>query len=156
MTGDMDKASEQYVVFKLAASEYAINIAYVAELLRMVAITPLPASPEWVLGVVNLRGKVIPVIDLRVRLSLPAEALDLNTPIIVTQVDDVMAGLVVDDVTDVLSVDPNALTRAHESLTSDHLIAGVAKIQDRLLLIVNLPRLSADFPRIATAGSEVG
>src|SRR5205809_5151739 len=76
-------AATQLVVFRIEKSEYALPVGNVGEILRMVAIAPVPEAPSWLPGVINLRGKVIPVIDLRVRLGLASKPVGINTPIVV-------------------------------------------------------------------------
>jgi purine-binding chemotaxis protein CheW len=144
---------DQWVVFRLAEQEYALRLENVSEVLRMVAITPLPEAPAWLAGVINLRGRVIAVTDLRLRLGLPAPAPGLNTPIIVVEAGGRQLGLIADSVVEVL-------TNAAEA---DDLPAGLAgysrlaqatlRAGDRLITILDLEPLSAGSERLITAGT---
>ena len=98
----------KYLTFSLAGEEYGIGILKVREIIGMMIITPVPQTPEFVKGVINLRGKVIPVIDLRLRFSLEATTYTERTCIIVVEIDgdsgSVPMGIVVDAVSEVLNI----------------------------------------------------
>src|SRR4051812_47873803 len=96
------------LVFRLQAREYALPVASVVEVLRMVAVSPLPGSPAWLSGVINLRGHIIPVMDLRLRMGLAAEPIDLTTPLIIAESNGQTLGLVVDSAVEVLSAAQDA------------------------------------------------
>jgi purine-binding chemotaxis protein CheW len=123
--------------------EHALPVEDVVEVLRMVAATPLPEAPPWVCGVINLRGRVIPLIDLRSRLGAPRREPDLSTPIIAVQANDVAAGLVVDEVVEVLALpreavdSPDRVTAAAPASA----LSGVARRGDRLILVLDPQRL---------------
>ncbi|MFZ1404781.1 MAG: chemotaxis protein CheW, partial [Anaerolineae bacterium] len=86
-------AAVQLVVFEVGQRAYALRVEQVIEVLRMVAIAPLPDTPPWLAGMLNFRGQVIPVMDLRTRLGAPRPQPDLNTPIMVVTTGERMAGL---------------------------------------------------------------
>jgi purine-binding chemotaxis protein CheW len=92
------------VVVRLQGIEHALPVEHVVEVLRMVAITPLAEAPPWLLGVIDLRGRVIPVVDMRRRLGMPQREPDLSTPILVVRSRSVTAGLVADEVVEVLAL----------------------------------------------------
>jgi purine-binding chemotaxis protein CheW len=98
----------KYLTFSLAGEEYGIGILKVREIIGMMTVTPVPQTPEFVKGVINLRGKVIPVIDLRLRFGLEAAAYTERTCIIVVEIDgdsgSVPMGIVVDAVSEVLNI----------------------------------------------------
>ena len=131
----------QLVVFKIEKSEYALPVGNVAEILRMVAIAPVPESPAWLPGVINLRGRVIPVIDLRTRLALPRREATLNTPIIVAEHDGQMAGLVADSVTELLTVAADSVEPPDSRVGENNSVHAVARAGDRIILIFDLARL---------------
>jgi purine-binding chemotaxis protein CheW len=133
----------QLVVFRIDKSEYALPVGNVGEILRMVAIAPVPEAPEWLLGVINLRGKVIPVIDLRTRLGLPRVEVGLNTPIIVAETEGQMVGLVADSVTELLTVPLGSVEPPDARVGSANAVAAVARAGERLLLIFDLERVCA-------------
>jgi purine-binding chemotaxis protein CheW len=144
-------APAQWLVFRLQTHDYALAIADVIEVLRMVALTPVPEAPAWLAGVVNLRGRVIPVIDLRRRLGLPPETPGLNTPIIVAQADGRPVGLIADSVSEVLTLGADAMERPDVLVGSGHAVAAMARAGDRLILVLDLPRLVAGLPRVTEA-----
>lgn len=130
----------QLVVFSLEKEEFACDIMNVREVLKMLKVTPLPRSLEYVEGVINLRGKVIPVLDLRKRFGLPAVERTGDSRIIIIEVDDRMIGLIVDSVSEVVRLYNNQIQDAPEEVSGkiNRLILGVGKIDDRLLIILNL------------------
>ncbi|HKN93193.1 MAG TPA: chemotaxis protein CheW [Thermoleophilaceae bacterium] len=136
-------AATELVVFRIDKSEYALPVENVAEILRMVAIAPVPEAPEWLPGVVNLRGKVIPVIDLRTRLGLPRMEAGLNTPIIVAETDGQLVGLVADSVTELLSVPLDSVEPPDARVGDANAVEAVARAGERLLLIFDLERVCA-------------
>jgi purine-binding chemotaxis protein CheW len=133
----------QLVVFKIEKSEYALPVANVGEILRMVAIAPVPEAPDWLPGVINLRGRVLPVIDLRTRLALPKLPVGINTPIIVAEHEGRMIGLVADSVTELLTVTLDSVEPPDPRVGAANTVEGVARAGDRLILIFDLARLCA-------------
>lgn len=133
----------QLVVFRIEKSEYALRVGNVGEILRMVAIAPVPEAPEWLPGVINLRGRVIPVIDLRTRLGLPRVDAGLNTPIIVAETEGQMVGLVADSVTELLTVPLDAVEPPDPRVGSASAVEAVARAGERLILIFDLERVCA-------------
>ena len=133
----------QLVVFVLENEEFACNISDVREVLKMVRVTPLPRSIDFVEGVINLRGEVIPVIDLRKRFNLDdAERTD-DSRIIIVEVETRMVGLIVDSVREVLSLPDQQIQEAPNQVAGGKtdLITGVGKIDDRMLIILDLDRI---------------
>ena len=133
----------QLVVFRIDKSEYALPVSNVGEILRMVAIAPVPEAPEWLPGVINLRGKVIPVINLRKRLGLPEVEVGLNTPIVVAEHEGQMVGLVADAVTELLTVAADSVEPPDARVGSANAVEAVARSGERLILIFDLDRVCA-------------
>jgi purine-binding chemotaxis protein CheW len=131
----------QLVVFKVDKSEYALPVSNVGEILRMVAISPVPEAPAWLPGVINLRGRVIPVIDLRTRLGLPAVPVGINTPILVTEAEGHTVGLVADGVTELLTVPLDDIAPPDELAAHGNTVESVARAGDRLILIFDLANI---------------
>lgn len=100
----MDSEDTQLMTFRLDDQEYALPIANVVQVVRIVAITPMPEAPKIVEGAINVRGKVIPVIDIRKRFNLQAKPHDLNTQLLIAQIDSRMMALIVDVVSEVLAM----------------------------------------------------
>jgi len=131
----------QLIVFRLAGREYALPVRSVAEVLRMVALTPVPEAPAWLAGMLNLRGRIIPVVDLRTRLGLPAQAIDVNTPIIVAQTTDRVLGLIADEMTEVVGLPLDAIQPPDLLAGAGHAVTAMARAGGRLLLILDLTRV---------------
>jgi purine-binding chemotaxis protein CheW len=140
-----DAAGVTLLVFRLEGREHALPVEDVVEVLRMVAAAPLPEAPPWVDGVINLRGRAIPLVDLRSRLGAPRREPDVSTPIIVVQARDaaeVATGLVVDEVVEVLELGSEAMA-SPAPVTASSAVAGVAREGDRLILVLDRERLCA-------------
>ncbi|MHB8338395.1 MAG: chemotaxis protein CheW [Ignavibacteriaceae bacterium] len=133
----------QLVTFKLDVEEFGIDILRVQEIIRIMNITKVPNSPEFVEGVINLRGRVIPVINLRRRLMLPTIEKDNKTRVIVVELSDKTVGFIVDEVNEVLRI-PKSITEPPPEMTagidSDY-ITSVGKLEDRLLILLDIEKL---------------
>lgn len=139
----------QAIRFCLDEDEYGFDILAVLEVVRMVALTPLPDVPEWLSGVVNLRGHVIPVIDLRQRLHLPPQAPGLNTPIIIAQSAARPFGVIVDRLDTVIELDGNVVEQIATPETGQRaLVAGLAHLEHRVVKLLNVDALAAAIPAI--------
>ncbi|MFA6808112.1 MAG: chemotaxis protein CheW [Eubacteriales bacterium] len=136
-------AVEQLVTFSLGAEEFGVDIMRVKEIIRIPAITRVPKAPDFVEGVINLRGIIIPVVNLRVRFGMPSvEETDLSR-IVVIQVDGKAFGVRVDGVTEVLRLESEAIEPPPTVVMGmdSKYIRGVGKIGDRLLILLNLNKL---------------
>lgn len=133
----------QLVTFEVAGEEFAVDILAVQEINRMMELTRVPQAPPEVEGVINLRGRIIPVLDLRKRFGLTVSDQTDQNRIVVVEVNDRTIGFIVDRVHEVLRIDASIVDRAPEmvcSIDSDF-IAGVGKLEDRLLILLDLRRL---------------
>lgn len=130
----------QLVSFIVAAEEFGVDILKVQEIIRPVAITRVPHAPVFVEGVINLRGRIVPVIDLRKRFDLPHRERDKDTRIIVVDLTDKVVGFMVDAVKEVIRVDRGTIEPPPELAVGidAHYITGVAKLEDRLLILLDL------------------
>ncbi len=131
----------QVVSFDLGDEVFAIDIFQVQEIIRMIEITKIPNTPDFVEGVINLRGKVIPVVDLRKRFHLPVKEENPQERIIVAKVNNKPVGMIVDEVSEVLRFSKETVESAPALLSKDidsQAIAGVAKTNDRLLILLDL------------------
>ena len=104
-----DSSKGMYLTFKLEGEEYGFDIAYVTEIVGVQPITPIPESAAYIKGIINLRGKIIPVIDLRLKFEKPEVVYDERTCIIVLAYGDTNVGFVVDNVSEVLTLNDNQL-----------------------------------------------
>ena len=134
------RPEQQTVVFRLAGESYGIEIFRVNEIIRLREITPVPRTSQHVRGLVNLRGKTIPVIDLRSRFSLPASEETDSSRIIVVDSDSGQIGVVVDAVTEVMTLQGDQIddTPALVSDPSNQFVKGVAKSNDKLITLLDL------------------
>ncbi len=133
----------KFLTFFLGEEEYALEIMKVQEIIGLMQITPVPRTPDSVLGIINLRGKIIPVLDLRRQFDLPAVDHDELTCIVVMQVLDVLVGILVDRVNEVSDLDESHLQEIPE-INSDPLsdfMLGVGKIDDRVLMLLAIERV---------------
>ena len=133
----------QLVTFSTGDEEFGVDILRVQEIIRTMAITKVPKAPEFVEGVINLRGKVIPISDLRRRFGLQPKAHDKHTRIIVIEINTMIVGFVVDSVSEVLRIPASTVEPPPPvvaGLESEY-ISGVGKLEDRLLILLDLDRL---------------
>lgn len=133
----------QVVAFQLGQEEYAVEILNVQEINRLLDITRVPRAEHHIEGVVNLRGNIIPVINLHHKFNLQPSGNEEDKRIIVFQFDDVKAGIIVDEVSEVLrlrTADIEDTESVYGSITAEH-IRGVAKVDGRLLILLDLHKL---------------
>lgn len=132
----------QLVVFSLLDENYGIDIYKVQEIIQYRDITYVPKAPPFVKGVINLRGRVIPVIDLKERFGLPEKEITPDTRIIVVEISSQTVGLIVDSVTEVLRI-PNANIEPPPPVTTIEadFIEGVGKLDERLIIILDIDRI---------------
>jgi purine-binding chemotaxis protein CheW len=130
------------VTFQLLKEEYGIEIASVQEIIRATDITPVPGAPGHVRGVINLRGKIIPVVDLRVRFSLPTADSSDSQRIVVVELKEKRIGMLVDSVSQVIKIPSGVVEDMPEEAISvdENFIKGVGKLDDRLIIILDLNR----------------
>ena len=133
----------QLVSFNIGEEQFGVDILKVQEINRVVNITHVPNSPNYVKGVINLRGKVIPIVDLRTRIGMERKPLDKDTRIIVVELDGKTIGFVVDSVSEVLRI-PATITEPPPVMTAGintTYITSVAKLADRLIILLDLEKV---------------
>lgn len=143
----------QVVSFKLGDEEFGLDILRVQEIIRLQELTHVPNSPVFVDGVINLRGEVIPVIALRRRCGLPVQEHDKQTRIVVLEVQNMVLGLIVDSVSEVLRI-PSGIISPPPRLRrmEQEFVAGVGKLDDRLLILLDVDQIVGTHEiRLATA-----
>jgi purine-binding chemotaxis protein CheW len=141
----------KYLSFALGAEEYGLPVLKVREIIKMMDITGVPQVPVYVRGVINLRGKVIPVVDLRVKFGFSSREYTERTCIIVVEValtaDRVLMGIIVDDVSEVLNIAAEEIEQTPEfgdRVETDYM-NGIAKVKGRVKILLDLDRvLGAD------------
>jgi len=130
----------QIVVFKLGREDYGISILQVQEIKRLTDITRVPHAPDYITGVINLRGSVLPVIDLKKRLDLPAGDYMDSTRIVIVKVEDIIVGMIVDAVLEVTTLNTDSIEPPQTVVSgvNAQYLDGVGKLDDRLLILLNL------------------
>lgn len=136
----------QFLTFKLRDEDYGVEILKVQEIKGCSKITPIPNSPSYVHGVMNLRGTVVPVIDLRARFGLPATDFTQFTVIIVVNVGTRVVGLIVDAVSEVLDIPDSDIDEAPDlgASMNANFLSGMGKAGDRLVMLLDIDRLLGD------------
>jgi len=136
----------RWVTFFLEKERYGINVMQVQEVLRVSEIAPVPGAPNYVLGIINLRGNVVTVIDTRKRFGLVSTDIDDSTRIIITEAEEQVIGIMVDSVAEVVDLKSNDIDVAPNVGNEDstQFIQGVASLEGELLIIIDLNRLLTD------------
>jgi len=147
-TAAQDLAISEFLAFKLGNEEYGIDILRVQEIRSFERPTRMANAPEHILGVVNLRGVIVPVVDMRIKFQLSPINYDSFTVVIVLNIGTRVVGMVVDGVSDVITLTPEQLRPVPElssAIGSDHLLA-IGSLEDRMLILIDIEKLmsSAD------------
>ncbi|WP_243546472.1 chemotaxis protein CheW [Pseudodesulfovibrio tunisiensis] len=150
---EVDQKLIQLVTFSIGEEEFGVDILRVQEIIRTMEITKVPRAPEFVEGVINLRGKVIPIVDLRRRFGQESKEHDKYTRIIVMEIDMMIVGFVVDSVSEVLRIPANSVQPPPPVVSGmdSEYIEGVGKLEDRLLILLDLNLLLSGEERDALA-----
>ena len=135
-----EEGSHQLVVFSLASEEYGVPITLVQEIIRYSAPRPIPGSPNHVEGVINLRGRIIPVVDLRARFGMGGQRPE-EAKIVIVEMDTLVVGVVVDEVREVLTIAAGQCEPAPEGAGEADYLESVAKLEGRLVIILDMHRL---------------
>ena len=134
--------STQYIVIKIGEEQYGIDIKYVDNILRMQHITRVPKVANYIKGVINLRGSVLPVIDLKKRLGLQDTEYTDDTRIVIVKDEDIEVGMIVDAVSEVITLDSAHIdTSKAVDNESNRFITGIGKLDDRLIIMLNLSEI---------------
>jgi len=139
----MAEKIRQFVEFKLGEEEYGVDILQVKTIERMMPITRVPKAPSFVEGVINLRGEIVPVIDLKKKFDLARSSITDNTRIIIVTLEDITVGMIVDSATEVIQLPQEAIEPA-PSITGgidSNFLDGVGKIDGQLLILLNLSKV---------------
>ncbi|MGD0657384.1 MAG: chemotaxis protein CheW [Syntrophorhabdales bacterium] len=141
----------QLVTFRLEDEEFGVDILKVQEINKMIDITRIPNAPPFVEGVINLRGKIIPIVDLRKRLGFEGRSYDKSTRIIVVELEGMVLGFIVDSVSEVLRISESTVEPppALVSGVDSEYIEGVGKLDNRLLILLELKKVFTSTDRRA-------
>ncbi len=130
----------ELVVARIDGRDYGFPVEDVVEVIAMISLAPVPESPAWLLGVADVRGRMVPVVDLRARLGLRSLPIGLTTPILIVRRDDRWLGLVVDAVDEVLSLPAEAVDDM-DDLVESSVVAGIARWHARIVVVLEIAPL---------------
>ena len=135
--------AHRYLTFFVEEEQYGIDISRIKEIIAAMDITHIPKTPDFVKGVINLRGSIIPVVDVRLKFGMPEREMDVNTAIIIYEVNKVYIGFIVDQVEDVLSLnDENISDAPHFGTNIDtSFIENVAEVENDVIMLLNLEKI---------------
>mgnify|MGYP000883450685 CR=1 FL=1 len=144
-TGKLEEKGslQQYVTFLIGGETYGVEVLQVQEIIGMTPITFVPNAMNFMKGVINLRGTVVPVIDMRLKLNLDERQYDVSTVIIVVEVKERMIGIIVDSVSDVVSLPVNSIqdTPHFTSKIETDFVKGIGQIDENLVIILDVSRI---------------
>jgi purine-binding chemotaxis protein CheW len=137
------KRAGKYLTFILAGEDYGLEILKVREIIGIMDITQLPKTPDFVKGVINLRGKVIPVVDLRLKFGMPERAYDPETCIIVVDIGCVEMGIIVDKVSEVMDIPAKHIEDSPQfgGDVSTEFILGMGKMNDEVTILLDISKI---------------
>lgn len=135
--------NKQYVIFSVENEYYGVNIHYVETIEKVSTITRVPRAPYYVKGVINLRGEVVSVIDLRKRFNLPSTEITDENRIIILSVEEMVIGILVDNSSEVLSIDKDLIDSTSNLANSseDDYISGIGKVDDRMIILLDVSKI---------------
>lgn len=147
-TTQVVEETKQLIIFKLGGEEFGVDILQVREIEKLdQEITRVPKAPAFVEGVINLRGEIIPIVDLRKRFNLPQKPIDSETRVVIVEVNENLVGMMVDSVVEVIRINVSAIEPTPQITkgVDAYFLNGVAKMNERLVVLLNLERtLSAE------------
>ncbi len=153
-----DTQANKYLFFRIGKESYGIGIRFVIEIIELQTISEVPDMPRYVKGVINLRGKVIPIVDLRLRFDMEEREYDNRTCIIVTEVDGVLVGCLVDTVEEVMEIPEKAIEPPPNFRTTsgrDRYISGMGKAGDSIKILLDVEKIVKD-DNLTAAGEAAG
>ena len=143
--GEEDTQKDKYLIFSIGKESYGIDIKYVIEIIGIEPITEVPELPAYVKGVINLRGKIIPVMDVRIKFKKEEKEYDDRTCIIVVEISGICIGLIIDRVLEVVSIDENNISPPPKTSSNkdnaNKYIKGIGKIQNEVRLLIDCYKL---------------
>jgi len=148
-TSDMETTEPNYVAFRAADQDYCVGIMDVREIRRWTKTTTLPGAPEYVTGVINLRGAVVPIIEFSRRLGLETDTPSERNVIVIVQIGERVCGLLVDEVSEILRISENHVqnTRSISSGAAGGIITGVILLGERMIRLIDLEKIYGDTPK---------
>ena len=154
----MANIDDQYIVFRLEEQEFGIGIDKVDEIIPPEEVTSLPGTADFIEGMINLRGEVIIIVDLRRRLNFKEAPLD-ETRIMVVELERAKVGFIVDDASEVIKISSDEITAPSGGVAGikDEYLAGIARLEERLVILLDLDKLlsTTERAKIAEAGEQL-
>lgn len=149
--------NSQLVVFTLGKEEYAINIFFTQEIMRIPSLTKMPNTPPFLEGVFNLRGKVIPVFDLKKRFKIAQTERGADSRLLILDLDDMKAGIVVDDVSEVMRINDQSIQNLDNDIVgiSKNSIEGICIVEKRIIIVLNASKLRSEIFKLNLAEESV-
>jgi len=143
--GEEDTQKDKYLIFSIGKESYGIDIKYVIEIIGIEPITEVPQLENYIKGVINLRGKIIPVMDVRLKFKKEEKEYDDRTCIIVVEIEGICIGLIIDRVLEVVSIDENNISPPPKTSSNkdnaNKYIKGIGKIQNEVRLLIECHKL---------------
>ena len=141
-----DTQKDKYLTFRLGSEEYGIEIKYIIEIIGIQKITAVPNIKSYIKGIINLRGIINPVVDVRMRFNLAPREYDDRTCIIVVELNNISLGLIVDEVSEVINIPPDKISPPPQTNkgSQSHFLQGIAKVGEQVKIILNIDRLLYD------------
>lgn len=136
---DDELMKDKYLTFDIDSQIFGLDIQYVLEIIGIQAITKVPNLPYYILGIINLRGKVVPIVDMRLRFGKPGKEFDKKSCIVVVEMDKDVVGLVVDSIDEVRDILSESIDDAgqNEPIGSNKFLQGIAQHEEQVCLILN-------------------
>jgi len=142
IAAEEDELREKYLTFTIGSEHYGIEIRYVTEIIGIQAITEVPELPDYIRGIINLRGKIIPVMDVRLRFKKPFREYSDRTCIIVIDIEDISIGLIVDSVSEVLAIpDSDIVPPPEYNAMTNRYIQGIGNSEGQVKLLLDCSKL---------------
>lgn len=140
---DLSNNIQQFVIFKLEDEEYGVDILKVKTIEKMTRIARVPKAAHYVEGVINLRGEVVPIIDLRKKFNLPKSIETDNTRIIIVSIEDITVGLIVDSASEVIEIPKEFIEDTPELVGNidQSNISSIGKVNERIIILLNIARI---------------
>ncbi|SDJ99695.1 chemotaxis protein CheW [Sediminibacillus albus] len=131
------------IIFQLKEQQYGVDIQQVRSIERLQDVTEVPNTSDFIKGIINLRGEVIPIIDLKERLNIGNQAHTIETRVLIIDIENVTAGLIVDEAKDVVDIDPSIIDPAPQMVSGidQEYIKGVAKLEAGLLILLDFKKI---------------
>ncbi len=140
---DLSNNIQQFVIFKLEDEEYGVDILKVKTIEKMTRVARVPKAAHYVEGVINLRGEVVPIIDLRKKFNLPKSVETDNTRIIIVSIEDITVGLIVDSASEVIEIPKEFIEDTPELVGNidQSNISSIGKVNERIIILLNISRI---------------